>query len=261
MSRLTRISARAGWSAAALTLIGAFAVIGLILQLVAPAPQGPALSSYATTPRGVAAWAELLARDGHRVRQLRRSLAGAALPAGATLVVLGTPAPATAADLRRLRRFLGAGGWLVLGSGAAAGAARLPGHVVSVADPGFLENQALASDGNALRSLGLAGPPSRPVIFDEAVHGYGAATGLAALPERWWLALAGLALAAGWWALSHARRLGGADPVPPPAAAPRSAYVEAMAATLARVGDRPRLASRLDAAATGEEAFRRSLRT
>lgn len=260
MRRRSRVNPHVAWSTAAVVVLASFAIVGLILELVAPAPQGPPLSSYATTPRGVAAWAELLVRDGHRVTQLRRPLAAAELPANATLVVLGADLGATTADTRRLRRFLGAGGWLVLGGTHSSRASALRGHVVGVRDTTFLENRGLGLDGSALRALRLAGPTARPVIFDEAVHGFGVSSGLGALPVRWWLALGGLALAGGWWALSRARRLGGADPLPAPTLAPRSAYVEAMAGTLVRVKDRELLAERLQTTMAGEDAFGRSLR-
>jgi hypothetical protein len=72
----------------------------------------------------------------------------------------------------------------------------------------------------------------------ESVHGYGETTGLAALPARlgWALVLVGAAalvlIAARW------RRLGPPEPVERPLFPPRRAYVDALAATLARSRDR-----------------------
>jgi hypothetical protein len=104
-----------------------------------------------------------------------------------------------------------------------------------------LENRDLATGTNAEFSLRLAGPADRPVVFAEAIHGFGPATGLAAFPRRWWVAIALLALAAGTFVLARGRRLGGPDPLPTEAPSPRAAYLEAMAATLRATADRDRL--------------------
>ena len=259
MRRRLRLSPRLAWSALALSVLLAFAVIGALFAAFAPTPSGPALSSYATTPDGLAAWAELLARDGHSVTQLRRPLASTRLPADGTLVILGGSQMLSPADSRALTRFVSAGGWLVTGGTQRPRVGGLRGRVIGLADPGFVENRGLARGANAFRALELAGPPSRPVFFDEAVHGYGPAIGLAALPERWWFAIVLLALALGAWALSRAVRLGGSDPVAAAPAAPRTAYVEAMAQTLVRTGKRGQLALRAQAVTGTEESFREIL--
>lgn len=268
----------AGWIAAAVMVVLAFVAIGAIAGELAPEPQGPALSSYATTPDGVAAWAELLARDGHGVSQLRAPLAGASLRADATLVLLGAQS-LSAADTRAAERFIRAGGWVVIGGGAVGAAlprllgppsARTPagstwtlgtGRIIVVADPTFLENRRLADDGNAARSLLLAGPAGRDVVFDESIHGFTAATGLAALPARWWLAFTGLALAGLAWVLARGSRLGGADPRDPQPGAPRTAYVDAMALVVARTRDLDTLAAQARAAGEREQNFERIRRT
>ncbi|MBV8960930.1 MAG: hypothetical protein JO087_19370, partial [Actinobacteria bacterium] len=69
-------------------------------------------------------------------------------------------------------------------------------------------------------------------------HGYGRSTGLGALPDHWrtGLSIAVLAVIIAMWA--RGKRLGPADrddTVRPP---PRVAYVEALAATIARTGNR-----------------------
>jgi hypothetical protein len=114
----------------------------------------------------------------------------------------------------------------------AGGAER--GRVVALADPSPVQNALLAADDNAALALGLAGGDGRTVLFAEGAHGYGRAEGLAALPRRWRLTLAGLGLAAATWLVARSRRLGppedDARPLPPP----RWAYVEAVAGTLAR---------------------------
>ena len=114
-------------------------------------------------------------------------------------------------------------------------AARGPGRVLLLADPSPLQNRLLGSEGNAALGLALAGPKGRRVVFAERAHGFEAATGLAALPARWKVTLAGLVLAALLLVASRWRRFG---PVRPPdplfAQPPRRDYVEALAGALAR---------------------------
>ena len=104
------------WLAAAVGVVAAFFALGLIADAFAPAPEGPAGSSYATSPAGAAAWAELLTRSGHPVAQLRRPLDDAALPPAATLIMLGADSLSPAAG-QNLDRFVRAGGRLVIGGG------------------------------------------------------------------------------------------------------------------------------------------------
>jgi hypothetical protein len=260
------VSGRVGWIGAGITVLGTFLVLGLVVQAFAPAPQGPPLSSLSTTPDGVAGWAALLQHAGHPVSQLRTPIADATLRPGATLVVLASAA-LSAADAARLERFVTAGGRLVIGGpGARTSSARRalgadgadgPGAAVvspqtspttlaaaralRLAATAPLENRDLASADNAEFSLRLAGRASAPVAFAEAIHGFGPATGLAAFPEGWWVAIALLALAAGAFVLARGRRLGGPDPLPAQAPSPRAAYLEAMVATLRSTPERGRL--------------------
>jgi hypothetical protein len=106
------------------------------------------------------------------------------------------------------------------------------GRLDLLADASPVENGLLDRADDAQLALDLAGPPGTTVVFAEALHGYTAASGLAAFPGRWWVAIAGLALAAGAWALSRGRRLGPPEPSPPVPTPPRAAYVEAMARAL-----------------------------
>jgi hypothetical protein len=248
-----------GWLAAGVSVVALFFLVGIVAHSVSPTPSGPGLSSYATTPSGVAAWAELLSRDGHAVRQLRKPVAATTLPANATLVILSSGSELAASDAAALQRFLNRGGRVVLGGRAAAIAPMLHGDLIPVTSPSFLQNAALTSGDNAFRSLALAGPSARPVYFDETVHGYGPATGLAALPERWWFAIVAFGLALAVWALSRAARLGGSDPRSAPRPSPRSAYIEAMAQTLVRAASRDELERDVAVAAERESAFRGSL--
>ena len=108
------------------------------------------------------------------------------------------------------------------------------GRVVALADPSPVHNRFLANDDNAALALGVVGGPGRKVLFAEGVHGYGDSEGLAALPRRWRLALAGLGLAAAVWLYARSRRLGPPEDEARPLPPPRWAYVDAVAGTLAR---------------------------
>lgn len=108
------------------------------------------------------------------------------------------------------------------------------GRVVALADPAPVQNGFLAAEDNAALALGLVGPPNRTVLFAEGAHGYGDSEGLAALPRRWRLALAGLGLAAGIWLYGRSRRLGPPEDEARALPPPRWAYVDAVAGTLDR---------------------------
>lgn len=279
-------------------------VVGLVLLLnvllatlemaVGGEPGGADGSSFATGSSGVAAWSELVARQGTAVERLRTPLGEATLPEGATVVLVDPALEPTAADLQALAGHLDTGGRLVVVGrtgtdvaaaltgvdlgwttgggdeatvepGALGGAAtlRLDGHgrfvtpgdadvlardgeaaavaavgpIVAVADLGVVSNRGLGEADNAAAALALAGPG--PVVFVEDLHGYGEASGLAALPVRWkqaGLALVGVALLGMW---SVGRRLGPPErprrDLPPP----RRAYVDALAAAVSRTGTVP----------------------
>ncbi|HEV3494929.1 MAG TPA: DUF4350 domain-containing protein, partial [Actinomycetes bacterium] len=259
-------------------------------------PGGPTSSSYATADDGLAAFAELVGRRGHPVRQLRVSLDEADLDPSFTLVV-ADPSDVSEEEAEALVAFLGAGGRLLAsGSGAAAlvdgllgggtewdgggvatarplvpvpevagvstvetagnghwsdAGASLPvlgsgdrvlltvastgaGRLVALADTSPLQNGLLARVDNAAFALAVVGEAGRPVAFAEAQHGYGRETGLGAIPSRWRWAVSIGFLAAVVWMWSRGRRLGPPDDVERAQAPPRRAYVEAMAAALAR---------------------------
>jgi hypothetical protein len=108
------------------------------------------------------------------------------------------------------------------------------GRVVAVADASVLQNRRLAQADNAAFALAVVGEAGRPVSFAEYQHGYGRPTGVRAVPARWRWALAGSLLAALAWMWSRGRRLGPPDLVEHVGPPPRRAYVDAVAATLAR---------------------------
>ena len=74
-------------------------------------------------------------------------------------------------------------------------------------------------------------------MFVESVHGFGEATGLAALPARWRLALVIGVLAALLWLVSRARRLGPPEEAGENPAPARREHVEALALALRRSRD------------------------
>jgi hypothetical protein len=108
------------------------------------------------------------------------------------------------------------------------------GRLVALADASPLQNRFLARADNAAFGLAAAGGAGRPVRFAEAQHGYGRGTGLRAVPARWRWAVVGGFLAAVVWMWSRGRRLGPPDELERVEAPARRAYVEAMAAALAR---------------------------
>jgi hypothetical protein len=181
-------------------------------------------------------------------------------PVGATLARAGVATVASA----------GAGAW-VGGTGQRALEDRSGGALLLVdqlgrgtidllADPSPVQNRLLASADNAQFAIDLAGPVGRPVVFAEALHGFGAATGIAALPLTFWIVFVGLCLAGGTWALARGRRLG--PPEQPAELGPpsRSAYVDALAGVLTRAGDAVGLARRVRARIEAEPERRRARR-
>ncbi|HEY5173876.1 MAG TPA: DUF4350 domain-containing protein, partial [Acidimicrobiia bacterium] len=124
-------------------------------------------------------------------------------PAGATSWTEVDPALGSVRDVEGA----GVGSWSSSGSGRALvgrdGFALLTrdqvgrGEIFFLADVSPLENANLATADNAAFGLALAGGDARrPVVFAEGVHGYGASRGLAAIPDRWKVALILVAVAA-----------------------------------------------------------------
>ena len=109
------------------------------------------------------------------------------------------------------------------------------GGLLLLADTSPLQNRLLDEGDNARLGLALAGPNGRPVRFLESFHGYGEATGLRAVPARWWAAFGLVLAAAVVLMLARGRRLGPAQlparDLPPP----RRVYVESLGGVLARI--------------------------
>ena len=110
------------------------------------------------------------------------------------------------------------------------------GRVVLLADASVVQNQLLAALDNAAFGVASAGPPGRPVAFAEAAHGYRDGKGLGALPPRWRWALGGTVVATLVWMWARGKRLGPVEEASRTLPPPRRAYVDAVAATLARTG-------------------------
>ncbi len=124
MRRLLPRHRGARWALALLAAVVALNAIGYGLTALDPPPTGPASSSYATQPRGLRAWAELLEDAGHPVRRLREPPADRAPDPRQTVVVLD-PGRLSGQDSAALVRFVERGGRLVAGgegSGRLAGA-------------------------------------------------------------------------------------------------------------------------------------------
>ncbi len=283
-------------------------------------PSGPPSSSYATSPGGVAAYSELLARNGHQVARVRDDLRDAELDPGSTVVVLDGNRLSDD-DTAALAAFVEDGGQLILGGShpemldrvletpptrgaaeqdTARPIAPLPGGAgvreIELAGPGVwedagetlpvlagseaavvtfvrsgegsmllladsspLQNRLLDHADNAAFGLAAAGESGRRVAFVETVHGYGRATGLAALPGRWAAALYGTLLAALLFMWARGRRLGPPELDTPMHAPPRRGYVESLGALLARTRPRGAAVEPLQAAARDRVARRSGL--
>jgi len=131
-----------------------------------------------------------------------------------------------------------AGALPVLGEGDRALLVVLPagrGRILALADSSPVRNRRLAQADNAALALALAG--RGPLVFAESLHGYGTATGLRALPAGARGALILLALAALAFLAAHGRRFGPPEADRRELAPPRAAYVDALAATIARTSE------------------------
>lgn len=127
---------------------------------------------------------------------------------------------------------------LLGGDGAVTAVTR--GSVVAVADASLVWNRNLGAADDAAFALALAG--EGPVAFAEGVHGYGETEGFGAIPWRGRLGAVGLVVVAllGMWCAGQ--RLGPPERTERTLAPARTAYVDAMAASLSRARGRPQVA-------------------
>lgn len=114
MSRLLPRTTGARVLAGVVAFLVVVNVVALVVSYLRPEPGGADGSAYATQPRGAAAYAELLRRNGHRVSLRRDALDAGRLDPASTLVVLDAPRLARA-ERAALAHFLRAGGRLVAG--------------------------------------------------------------------------------------------------------------------------------------------------
>jgi hypothetical protein len=304
----------------ALLVLGLLVAVNAVAALIdafAPSPSGPASSSFATKPEGLAAWAELAERNGVRVRALRQPPADATFGDSRTVAVMDAGS-LTREDARALRRFAERGGLVIVGGEphgwveTLLGGERAPawdddgpktarvmesapeaggvtkvetagegrwaerggltgdegpllvgrpignGRVALLADTSPLQNRLLDRGDNAAFALALAG--RGPLAFVESVHGYGPARGLAAIPARFGWALIGLLLAALVFMFARGRRLGPPEPERRELPPPRRAYVDSLAATMARGNAREEAVAPVRAEARRRLARRAGLR-
>ena len=186
----------------------------------------------------------LLAAGGQTAPALRRLLGGSPVWSPEGTLGATTLAPAPEVGGVDAVRAGAEGSWRevgpalpVLGDGEhvlAAVAAVGRGRLLMLADASVVQNRLLAEEDNAVFALAAAGPPGRPVTFAEAAHGYRDSPGLGALPARWRWALGGAVLAVLAWMWSRGKRLGPPEESSRSLPPPRRAYVDAVAATLAR---------------------------
>ncbi len=298
-----------------IVLVTLAVVVNIALSLLDSSTRGadetaPRSSSLSTGRDGLAAYGELLRRNGHDTEARRGPVTGSAPSAADTLVVLD-PVGFDHDEERAARRFVARGGRLLAGGAGATsllaavlteppawsaagvrnasptgGAAEVAGlrsvrtageeswsepgsstpvlgdgsrvlatvatvgrgRVVALADPSPLQNRLLGSADNAGFGLAAAGD-GRTVVFAEGAHGYGAASGLGAIPGRWQAALVGLTLAALLGVVAAGRRLGPPEEAGRPLPPPRRQYVDAVAASLARTNRPTQALGSLQAAA------------
>jgi hypothetical protein len=118
---------RPAWLKPVLIVAGVLVAINVALSLL-PGPSGPGGSSYATSSRGLAAWAALLDEYGYEVQRLRKRPDRARLDPRGTVVV-ADPDTLTRGEAEALVSFVERGGRLVA---AASGEPRWMDRLVPV---------------------------------------------------------------------------------------------------------------------------------
>lgn len=105
---------RRGWPVILAGVLATLLAVTLLSEAFGREPTGPVSSSYATNADGLAAWAQLLSRNGRTVVQLRASLQSTSLNPRGTVIVLD-PSALLHNEGERLLAFVRAGGRLVIG--------------------------------------------------------------------------------------------------------------------------------------------------
>ena len=168
---------------AAVFIVGGLVALAVLLRVIdalLPEPHGPTSSSYATSPHGLAAFASLLARHGHPVRQVRVPVADRRPRPGETLVVLD-PGVVAPGEARAIGDWVRAGGRLLAGGSDASWLDAVLPRPPELAAGGPADRRVLApvpetagvdvvrSDGEGWRRPGAAlpaiGPPGRPLLL------------------------------------------------------------------------------------------------
>jgi hypothetical protein len=117
---VNRLARRWGsWSPARRILLAVVALVGAVNVVLigarwalGPGPRGEPFSSYSTTPEGVAAYADLLERQGRQVQRSRTSLDRTSLEPGSTLILLN-PFELEEEEPEAIRAFVERGGHLL----------------------------------------------------------------------------------------------------------------------------------------------------
>ncbi|MDQ4142648.1 MAG: DUF4350 domain-containing protein [Actinomycetota bacterium] len=118
MSRNQRLLVRA--VVGGIAVIVFLNVLGYVLDRASGAREGPASSSYTTSPSGLAGYADLLSGAGHRIVRLRTTLAEEAPPSDATVVMLDAGNVGND-EARALSSFVESGGRLIAGGRGSPG--------------------------------------------------------------------------------------------------------------------------------------------
>jgi len=108
------------WVLAAVAAVVAVNAVAAVVDSIAGGPGGPRSSAYATSPEGLAAYAELLQRFGHPVRLENSFPTPGTLGPGTTVVVLD-PTAVLGTQSRALAAFVRGGGRLVAGGSPPGG--------------------------------------------------------------------------------------------------------------------------------------------
>jgi hypothetical protein len=113
-----------GWKAVAV-VVGVVVIVSALVQLTSAVtegsvPQGPQSSSFSATPEGLAAYAQLLSRNGVRVQQVVSQLGQVDIPSGATVVV-AAPTTWRSSNSAALAKLLHAGARVVVAGQPPAG--------------------------------------------------------------------------------------------------------------------------------------------